>query len=608
MFRTFAARPPASMLAACAFTLCMLALGLSGCSLAGAARGAPIDLHAPAVIPAAPADGERYPLSPPSAARGAAIYGEKCAACHGAGGAGDGTNAALLKAQGARVADLTDPARLRTVKPVEWHSTISVGRIQKLMPPFSGSLSAQQRWDVLAYVWTLGLPADQLAPGRAAYAAQCAACHGAVAQGAKGPALNSGPMLADTTLAELASRMNSGAAHSVVKLTESERMAVASSVRAFGYEYVDPKALSRVRDSGDGSLAVRAQNNTPGAPPGAGMVTLRALDTSGEVFSRTAPLNGAGVAVFNELPRRADYFFQPEFDHGGGLFYGQPAQFTSTTSISTILPYYETRVDDGGIQISSVLIAVQDIREGALTMVEVYEFALSGDRAYVGQDKRTLRVNAPVDALNLRFDGLGFGKRFSQQGDVIYDSEVTTPGAPAQRITMIYELPYSGARAITRTLFYPAARFAVFMPDTAALAGTPLRASGPGLKDEGTREAEGATVRVYSGEASAVNSGIAFEINGHPRALAQNAGNPALQTGMALLALASALGLCVLLALRVRALRAAPSGPTAPADPRGALIATLAALDDRRAQLAVDEDTYARERERLLAALRAIWE
>ncbi len=547
-----------------------LLLALSGCSLAGTARGAPINLHAPAVIPPAPADGEPYPLAPPSAARGAAIYGEKCAACHGASGAGDGTSAALLKAQGARVANLIDPARLRAVKPVEWHTTISEGKIQKLMPPFSGSLTAQQRWDVLAYVWTLGLPADQLAAGREAYAAQCAGCHGPVAQGTAGPGLNSGPMLADTALAELASKMISGPAHSAVKLNEGERLAVAGAVRAFGYEYADPKTLARARDSGDGSVAVRAQNNTPGAPQRAGRVTLRALDTSGEVFSRTAPLDGAGVAIFNDLPRRADYFFQPEFDYGGGLFYGQPAQLTSTTNVSTLLPYFETRVDDAGIQISSVLIAVQDIREGALTMVEVYEFALSGDKAYVGQDRRTLRVSAPLDALNLRFDGLGFGKRFTQAGDIIYDSEVTTPGAPAQRITMIYELPYGGARAITRTLYYPAARFAVFMPDTSALAGTPLRASGAGLKDEGTRDAEGATVRVYSGPASAVNTassgGIAFEINGHPRALAQDAGNPALQTGVALLALAGALGLCALLALRVRAQRAARNMGIDPGD------------------------------------------
>ena len=73
------------------FTVGTLLLALTGCSLAGSARGAPIDLNAPAVIPVAPADGERYPLAAPSAARGAAIYGEKCAACHGASGAGDGT-------------------------------------------------------------------------------------------------------------------------------------------------------------------------------------------------------------------------------------------------------------------------------------------------------------------------------------------------------------------------------------------------------------------------------------------------------------------------------------------------------------------------------------
>ncbi len=595
------------MIARLLFGLACL-LMLAGCSLSTTSRMRDIDLDKPAVLPEIPANGEAYPLQPPNAERGAALYAEKCVACHGVGGAGDGVRAAQIKSQGKLVANLALAARQRAVKPVDWHTLITVGRIQNLMPGFSGSLNAQDRWDVLAYVWSLGANTADLTAGRATYAERCASCHGASGEGKPNtPGFTDGRWLAETSLLELNSRMLNGDAHKNVKLRDDEpaRQQVALAVRAFAYVHADPAALRAARIDGAGVLELQAINASPNAPPiGALPVTLRALDENGEVFSRTATLDASGKTTFAQLPQRADYFYQAELDYSGGLFFGAPVQVLTDTKVTTgLLPIYETTADASAITINTLLYAVQDVREGELTVVEVYEFDNPAERAYVGENRRSLKISVPDGATNIRFDGLGFGKRFVQEGDVIFDTDVTTPGAPAQRITLIYDLPYRDQRAIRRKVFYPVGRWTVFLPDPDGFAGTPVRATGA-LKDDGRRAVDGVNIRIYSGSGTVpANGELAFEVSGQPLG-AERPGNDGRAIGLALMALAVTLGATLLLFLRVRALR---NLPATPAQLRQQFLSQIVALDEEHAAGKFTDQEHARERERLLAVLRDIW-
>lgn len=593
-----------------------LAVLLSACTISPRPT-LPVDvLLTPAVLPTPAMNGESAPMLPPSVENGATIYAEKCAACHGESGAGDGPQAETIRAQGRQVPSLVDPARARAAKPGEWHSIITVGRLQNLMPGFSGSLTGQQRWEVLAYVWALGTSPQRLEEGRKLFAAQCASCHGPNGEYAVGNpprAFNDMPFLASYSLQDLAELMQQGEVHKDVRLNEEERFLVAELVRSFGYLYADPVALREARLRGDGTLTLRIVNGTPngqGVPVGATSV-LRAYDTRGEVFTRTAQLDANGWVTFTALPRRNNYFYQAELDYAGGRFYAPPLQFrtdaTATTTLSDVLPIFETTEDESNIRISELHFFVQEVRPTQLTVVEIYQFDNLTDRAFIGKPagdgkRYTLRLSKPEGATNLRFDGLGLGQRFFEEGDVIYDTDAVVPGRSAMRIIMIYDLPYRDRRPISRKVFYPVDRWDVIIPE---LEGVREQLRAEGLTDRGRQVLANGVFYLFTADQPAqAGEALRFEFAGR-LVPAERPGSDARALGFGLITLGVAIGLAYFLLMRVRALRARYRDL---GEVRRELLREIARLDDAFAQGKLREADYRAQRQRLKAELAEIWE
>jgi high-affinity iron transporter len=93
------------------------------------------------------------PARPPSLARGAAVYRQQCAACHGETGHGDGPKARSLK--GPPPANLADPAIMGAVTPEDIYRRVLIGVAGTAMPSFEDQLSPDDIWAVTAYVATL---------------------------------------------------------------------------------------------------------------------------------------------------------------------------------------------------------------------------------------------------------------------------------------------------------------------------------------------------------------------------------------------------------------------------------------------------------------------
>ncbi len=127
---------------------------IGACSLAGDVTPPPAlataQMAAPAEVPTP------VPITPPNTqpdiAAGALIYAEKCAACHGLEGLGDGE---LANGLAFAPAPLGDPEFASAADPLEWYRAVTIGNLDRLMPGFV-SLTDQQRWDVVGYALSLG--------------------------------------------------------------------------------------------------------------------------------------------------------------------------------------------------------------------------------------------------------------------------------------------------------------------------------------------------------------------------------------------------------------------------------------------------------------------
>ncbi|WP_370305111.1 CopD family protein [Sinimarinibacterium flocculans] len=115
-------------------------------------------------VPAYPTTYKRsqVPYLTVSVASGRALYGEHCAACHGAGGRGDGPAGASLARP---PADLSEPhTALHTAGDMYWWLTHGIP--ESGMPPFGDRLSDDERWDLINFLraFSEGFQSRVLAP------------------------------------------------------------------------------------------------------------------------------------------------------------------------------------------------------------------------------------------------------------------------------------------------------------------------------------------------------------------------------------------------------------------------------------------------------------
>ena len=128
------------------------------------------------------------PPSTASLARGAEVYKQQCATCHGDGGRGDGPAAHGLNPP---PANLSDPQVMGAKSRVDLYRQLLLGVAGTAMPSFERTLSEDDRWAVAAYALTLQHSGSQAATIMAAVRRQL---DSAVAQGRTGwPSMRTSP-------------------------------------------------------------------------------------------------------------------------------------------------------------------------------------------------------------------------------------------------------------------------------------------------------------------------------------------------------------------------------------------------------------------------------
>lgn len=91
------------------------------------------------------------PSAPLDLPAGRQLFTQNCVSCHGATGLGDGAMARALHVSPPAIGD---PARTPKLAPQFMYNVVSVGVRATPMPAFATALTAQQRWNVINYVYT----------------------------------------------------------------------------------------------------------------------------------------------------------------------------------------------------------------------------------------------------------------------------------------------------------------------------------------------------------------------------------------------------------------------------------------------------------------------
>jgi len=546
-----------------------LSLILSACSLASDLTPPP-GYHPTAIIQptAAPAV---YPLVPPDPADGAAIFTDNCAPCHGATGMGNGDKASGLPNPPAAIGTA---AVARPATPVNWYDIITNGRIERFMPPFA-SLTDRQRWDVIAYVYSLSEPASLIQQGKAAYTANCQSCHGPAGKGDGSQAASAGAAVlnwTDTSFLvqrsdqDLFNAMTNGLAPGMPayasQLTDDQRWAVAAYIRTFMFAsnsagavasagtpapttssastgspvptvvaqstaspantstLTSPTAVSgtAVVVTGRVNINGKVTYTAGGSMPSGLKATLLSYDSMTQVGSISTDVKSDGTFSFQNVDVVAGRVWMAQVMYNNVPFSSAPLHDTDIKpgqDASLAVTISESSTDASVLSVQRLHIFFDFSVPGVLQVAELFIVQNNTDKAVVAADPKSpaLKFDLPAGASGLQFqDGsLGDG-RYVQTATGFGDNQAVPPQGTAQ-VLFAYEMDYTNNTAnVSVPIPMPVDSAIVLVP-----AGGGVSVTGPQVTSAGTQNVSGASaMAVFSASNLAKGSMLDLTVSGQP--------------------------------------------------------------------------------------------
>ena len=576
---------------------------------------APVVSTAPAELPqAAPGAPVTLPASQPSAQAALQLYPARCAPCHGDTGKGDGPQSQQVVAQmGGKLPNFADAAYARAVKPTDWFNVLSTGRMQKGMPPFT-SLTADQRWDLVAYLYTLSIPQDRLDRGKSVYADKCVSCHGTTGRAASpgAPDLSDPAKMAAKSQADVEAVIANGrgAMPGFGPLSQDDRLAVADYVRSLSM------ALNKVvLPTGQAAIAGSLVNGTAGAKaPGNLPLTLYALSPDGStlMFTRTAQADASGQFTFDKLDSSASILYGIQTQYLKATYTSDPLTFAHGGLTLTVpITVYETSADASGLRVDQMHMFFDFLEPGKTSVGQLFVVSNSSDRAYIGTDGTSVHLPLPTGATNVQFQDGELGGRYQPVKDGFADTDAVSPGTGTTQILVSYDLAYDGKKLdLSLPVIYPVKSVNVLAPEGG------VKLTSAQLTLAGSRAVQGGNMVNFVGGNLAAGSTLAMQlsgaatvaVSGAPPTSASTATSPVLIIAAALLLVAVAIVAFVWLRQqRVEAEVVEEEVEDADAEARqDELLSEMAALDDDLEAGRIQEKDYREQRAALKAELKEL--
>lgn len=609
--------------------LIVFSIGLSGCAVSLAADVTPPPDAQSFVAQQSPAatSAVTYPTVPPDPQRGAQIYAEKCAGCHGERGMGDGPQAGQLTVP---VPPLGDLSLAQGARPVEWYQMVTNGNIERFMPPFR-SLDERQRWDVVAYVLSISLPQDVLSEGKELYGQLCANCHGEEGEGSSQAAgwQQDTSRLASLSLVEMVEIIAYGKGNMPAygaELDERQTFALAAYARTLSFETTSTEvqnslteenespAVAQPEEAESGSEAEKVRlpiqgqviNGSGGQVPAGLTVELAGYDGMEQVFSAKTEVDADGTYTFPEVeivPGRAfvvsvnfqGFTFNSDVFHNLGEPLNGPIELPVTV--------YEATSDLSALKADRLHVFFDFTNPDSVQVAELFLLNNTGDTviAAEAEGQPVVSYELPEGATNLQFESGVIGERFVLTDRGFADTQPILPGAGTQ-ILFAYDLPLSRKTTVRIPINLPVDAAIVMLPQ-----GTMTLQSAQ-LQPMGQRQIQGVTLDLFTTTGLQPGSTLEMTLSGRMSSPLN------LQTGQTGTLIA---GLAALLAVAgggvywyIRQQKTSKTSEDekieSSEDSPEALMDAIIALDDQFKAGQLSEETYQQRRAELKERLRAL--
>jgi len=411
---------------------------------------------------------------------GARVFAENCVRCHGISGAGDGE--LVLSGQIKEIPNFTDPLTTQDLSLQEWFDTITNGRLEALMPPWKDSLSAEDRWAVALYTYTLSYTTTAIENGQGIYDTQCIDCHALDGSGTtdgtplQGLVSFTQASLQDTlkshvTDLQLASTADEDLSTVVqyLRLLSSESQAlldpnlVVSAPQPVTTEEVSQSAPQATAVSIPQSIGILRGNIIQGTAGGASVEGLEAVlhiyDSQLREQVAEYTVDADGAYQYDEVVIRSDFAYRMTVDYNGavyasGVYIGDPTQDEMVIDVTI----FESGADESTLEITSRATQINLAPQG-LYIIEVIDMVNQSDRAYIRDNVPNVSESVSVgfalpEGAQLQLDHTDPNRIIlSDDGLTVFDIAPVKPNTE-HYVQYSYLLPIENARQILQPIDY----------------------------------------------------------------------------------------------------------------------------------------------------------
>lgn len=566
-----------------------------------------------------------HPSQAPNLANGEAIYFEKCAACHGDTGLGDGEQGIQLSVT-VRAFGLAEIAR--PASPAQYYTMVTRGNIERFMPPFN-SLTDQERWDVTGYVLTLHTRPEEVERGKQLFEENCAGCPTEYFQDQQIMS-----RLNAVELARIAKQGNDQVPAFGADFTEDELWAVASYLRTLSFDASSPTppeaasvnptpasaeatpigsdqvpaegVATPIPQPGFGNVSGTIANETGARLPSDLTVTLRGFDHDTanpgtgpvEVLSIEGSIAPDGTYLFESIEIPVNRIFVVEVDQGDITLQSEFAMVEEGAQ-SIIMPAMTLYgvTDDTSLLVMDEVQLIFEYGADSIQVYGIYSFRNTGEEIIVIPQSDTGGIpfiQFPEGAFSPGFEPTQASERFMPTDDGF----AIPPSENAYQLIAFSSLPVTDDQDFSQTFVLPVSSITLFTP-------VGVKLDNPQLTDLGAQTIQNFTYQVYQASPARAGDRLDFVISGTPGDAGAGTGS---NNGLIIGAIGLGLALIVAGSLMYRRDRnmQAEESPEDEFDTPEDVMDAIIALDDLHNRKKISEQAYKNRRTELKKILKEV--